>query len=346
MNAPYQNALRPDTTVIEHLRPLRPYLDDPAVTEVCVNRPGEVWVEAHGRWTRHDVPSLDFGHCRSLATAVATLSGQYTSEADPLLGAPLPGGERIQFVQPSACPADTIVLCIRKPPTTLWRLADFEAMGLFDRIRPPGGGLGEVDQALMRLLRERRYADFLRLAVRSRRTLVVAGKTGSGKTTLMRALVEEVPSAERLVTIEDTAELALPSHPNRVHLFYSKGGQGASAVSAQQLLEACLRLRPDRILLAEVRGAEAYAFLRLAASGHPGSMTSLHAGSCEEAFEQLALMVRESAAGGGMTMPEIARLARSVVDIVVHLDVDAEVGAGAPGRHITGIHFDPAGTGP
>ena len=165
--------------------------------------------------------------------------------------------------------------------------------------------------------------------------MVVAGKTGSGKTAFMKGLVEEVPVTERLITIEDAAELTLPSHPNKLHLFYSKGGQGASAVSAKLLLEACLRLRPDRIFLAEMRGEEAFYFLRLAASGHPGSVTSVHAGSCELAFEQISLMVRESAGGGGMTMPEINRLARSVIDVVVHFGVDAG------GRFISGIHYDP-----
>ncbi len=165
--------------------------------------------------------------------------------------------------------------------------------------------------------------------------VVLIGRSGSGKSTLLRSLISVFPPDERIITIEDTAELLLPSHDNKLHLFYSKNAQGTSAVTAKQLLEACLRLRPDRIFLAEVRGEEAYYFLRLAASGHPGSVTSLHAGSCELAFEQIALMVRESPAGGGMTMPEIKQLAHEVIDIVVHFD------NGTDGRHITDIHYDP-----
>jgi type IV secretion system protein VirB11 len=206
---------------------------------------------------------------------------------------------------------------------------------LFERIRATTSKLRPFEETLLELKEKRRYAEFMRAAVHHHQTIVVAGKTGSGKTTFMKALVEEVSRLERLITIEDAAELLLPSHRNKLHLFFSKNAQGASDVSAKQLLEACLRLRPDRIFLAEVRGEEAYYFLRLAASGHPGSITSLHAGSCELAFEQLALMVRESPAGGGMTMPEIKQLARSVVDVVVHFDNDAD------GRHITGIHYDP-----
>jgi len=326
--------VRADATVVEYLKPFRHFLDLPDLNEICVNRPGELFLERSDGWQRVEVPELTFQHCRSLAGAIATLTGQFTNENAPLLGAPLPTGERIQFVQPSATAAGIVAVCIRKPSTFQPTLSLFEEQGLFARIRPNIHQLKPFEHELLTLMEEGRYAEFLRRAVVLHQTIVVAGKTGSGKTTFMKALVEEVPQHERLITIEDAAEL-LPSHSNKLGLFYSKNNQGTSAVTAKQLLEACLRLRPDRIFLAEVRGEEAYYFLRLAASGHPGSVTSLHAGSCELAFEQIALMVRESAAGGGMTMPEIKNLAREVIDIVVHFD------NGSDGRHITGIHYDP-----
>lgn len=327
--------VRADATVVEYLKPFQRYLALPDLNEICVNRPGELFVEHSGGWQRYEVPELSFQHCRSLAGAIATLTGQFTSENAPLLGAQLPTGERIQFVQPGATTAGTVAVCIRKPSTFLPSLDRFEEQGLFARIRPNTQQLKPFEHELLALKEEGRYAEFLRKAVLLHQTVVVAGKTGSGKTTFMKALVEVVPRHERLITIEDTAELLLPSHDNKLHLFYSKNAQGTSSVTAKQLLEACLRLRPDRIFLAEVRGEEAYYFLRLAASGHPGSVTSLHAGSCDLAFEQIALMVRESPAGGGMTMPEIKDLAREVIDVVVHFD------NGADGRHITGIHYDP-----
>lgn len=331
----FSSCVRPDATVVEYMKPLRAHLDRPGVVEVVVNRPEEIFVETHSGWEKIAAPGLTFKHCRSLAGAVATLTGQHTSENAPLLGAPLPTGERIQFVQPCATAAGIVAICIRKPSSFLPRLGDFQKSGLFSRIVPATRQLRPFEEELLALKDQGRFDEFFRLAVRHHQTIVVAGKTGSGKTTFMKALVEEVPLHERLLTIEDAAELLLPSHANKLHLFYSKNAQGTSSVSAKELLEACLRLRPDRIFLAEVRGEEAYYFLRLAASGHPGSITSLHAGSCELAFEQLALMVRESAAGGGMTAPEIKQLARDVIDIVVHID------NGSDGRHITGIHYDP-----
>jgi type IV secretion system protein VirB11 len=151
----------------------------------------------------------------------------------------------------------------------------------------------------------------------------------------MKGLVDEVPTHERLITIEDTAELTMPHHPNVVHLYYSKDGQGTARVSAKSLLEACLRMKPDRIFLAEVRGDECFHFVRLAASGHPGSITSVHAGSCALAFEQMALMIRESGAGGGLGMHEIKSLLRVVVDVVVQFDRDER------GRFVSELYYQP-----
>jgi len=144
-----------------------------------------------------------------------------------------------------------------------------------------------------------------------------------------------VPKHERLFTIQDVADLALPIHPNVVHLFYSKDAQGTAKVTAKSLLEACLRMKPDRIFLAEVRGDECFHFIRLAASGHPGSITSVHAGSCALAIEQMALMIRESGAGGGLRLDEIKTLLGIVIDGSVQFDRDER------GRFIPEIFYEP-----
>jgi len=171
--------------------------------------------------------------------------------------------------------------------------------------------------------------------VRKHQTIVVSGKTGSGKTTFMKGLVEEVSHSERLITIQDTAELTLPHHPNVVHLYYSKDAQGAAKVTAKSLLESCLRMKPDRIFLAEVRGDECFYFVRLAASGHPGSITSLHAGSCALALEQMSLMIRETSAGGGLRLDEIKGLLNMVVDVIIQFERDER------GRFISELMYEP-----
>ena len=324
------------TSVIEFLRPLRALLDRPGVTEVCINQPGEAWIETYEGWHPESVPALSLDRCHALAIAVATWADQQISAERPLLSATLPTGERVQFVIPPAVTRGTVSITIRKPSKLIKRLGEFEQDGLFARLgaaskRPPQPH--EAD--MLALHRQGRHAEFLRHAVRHRQTIVVSGRTGSGKTTFIKGLAEEIPIQERLITLQDAAELTLPHHPNSVHLFYSKDGQGAAKVTPKTLLESCLRMKPDRILLAEVRGDECFAFVRLAASGHPGSITSVHAGSCALAFEQMALMVRESGAGGSLDIAEIHRLLHAVVDIVVQFDRDER------GRFISEIHYQP-----
>jgi type IV secretion system protein VirB11 len=327
------------TSVIEFLRPLREQLDAPGVLEVCVNRPGELLVETVQGWLAMDAPAMTQERCLSLATAVATFCDQQINQERPLLAATLPSGERIQFVIPPAVPRGTVSITVRKPSSVIRRLDDFEREGLFERtLRTEpnqAAALQDFERELLALKAAGRYAEFLRLAVRQRQTVVVSGRTGSGKTTFMKGLVEEVPLHERLITIEDTAELTLPNHPNVVHLFYSKDAQGTARVTAKSLLEACLRMKPDRIFLAEVRGDECFHFVRLAASGHPGSITSVHAGSCALAFEQMALMIRETGSGSGLRMDEIKSLLAIVVDVVVQFDRDER------GRFISEIQYAP-----
>jgi len=327
------------TSVVEFLRPLREQLDTSGVLEVCVNRPGEMHVETQHGWHVVACPQLTLAHCLSLATAVATYCDQCISAQRPLLAATLPSGERIQFAIPPAVTRDTVSITVRRPSELVRGLDDFERDGLFDRVEaatPDAAGAAHAVEALLRAhLAAGRWTQFLRLAVRQHRTIVVSGRTGSGKTTFMKALLQEVAGHERLITIEDTAELTLPGHLNAVHLFYSKDAQGVAEVTPQTLLEACLRMKPDRILLAELRGPECFSFVRLAASGHPGSITSVHAGSCELAFEQMSLMIRQSPAGAGLRGDEVARLLRLVIDVVVQFDRDAR------GRYLSQVHYAP-----
>jgi type IV secretion system protein VirB11 len=325
------------TSVIEFLRPLREVLDAPGVLEVCINRPGELLIETNKGWQVNPAPEMTQERCLSLATAVATWCDQQINQERPLLSATLPSGERIQFVIPPAVARGTVSITVRKPAHLIKRLDDFDHDGLFERTLAPDARSGgtSIDEQLRALQVARRYAEFLRLAVRHHQTIVVSGKTGSGKTTFMKGLIEEVPPHERLITIQDTAELTLPHHPNVVHLFYSKDEQGTARVTPKSLLEACLRMKPDRIFLAEVRGDECFYFVRLAASGHPGSITSVHAGSCALALDQMSLMIRESGAGGGLRMHEIRELLGNVIDVIVQFDRDER------GRFISEIVYKP-----
>jgi type IV secretion system protein VirB11 len=182
--------------------------------------------------------------------------------------------------------------------------------------------LDATERELKRLLAASEFEAFMRLAVRSRKNIVVSGPTGSGKTTWTKALIREIPGDERLVTIEDAKELVLDRHPNHVRLFYSKDDQGVARVTPKQLLESCLRMKPDRILLAELRAEEAFDYLRNVNSGHPGSITSVHATTAELAFEQLVLLVKQNPGGRELARIDIKSLLYLLVDIVIQFGVD------------------------
>lgn len=328
------------TSVNFHLMPLKEWMDDSEITEVVINRPGEVWCERECKWERHEVPSLTFEHCRSLATAVAKFSANEVSDVRPILSAILPEGERIQVVMPPACEQGTVSVTIRKPSFTVRTLADYAEQKFFEHIRPITHDLSPDELELMRLKEQHDYVNFLRRAVQLEKVIVVAGETGSGKTTFMKALMQEIPSDQRIITIEDVPELFLPSHPNHVHLFYPSEAkeEDNAPVTAAALLKSCLRMKPTRILLAELRSGETFDFINVAASGHGGSITSCHAGSAELTFERLALMVLQNRQGRTLPYEVIRRLLYMVVDVVVHVHNDVH---GDFGRHITEVWYEP-----
>lgn len=312
------------------------YMGSPEVTEICINNPGEIYLETRQGWQRIEVPGLNFERARQFCTAVVNESntGQRITDTDPVVSLTFPTGQRAQFVIPPACDAGKVSITIRLPSKHTKSLQQYQEDGFFDQILEQGNTLGEHDRELLELKYSRNYADFFKKAVLYKKNIVVSGATGSGKTTFMKALVNHIPGDERLVTIEDARELFI-SQPNAVHLLYSKGGQSTSNVTAKSCMEACLRMKPDRIILAELRGDESFYFIRNCASGHPGSITSCHAGSTLQTWDQLALMVKASAEGAGLEFAIIKRLLMMTIDVLVHIK------AHAGKRHITGIDFNP-----
>lgn len=317
-----------EATVIESsaleltLRALRPILARSDVTELCINRPGEAFIETRSGWCCEPLPFADLDWCRRLAKLVANSTAQRIDEESPLLSASLPTGERIQIVLPPATTPGTVAITIRRPSDRVWTMRELAQSGLFRRCVAASGELDATEQELVRLHQARDFEAFLSLAVRARKNIIVSGATGSGKTTFTKSLILEIPSDERLVTIEDAKELVLDQHPNSVRLYYSKDGQGQARLTPKQLLESCLRMRPDRILLAELRSEEAYYYLRNVNSGHPGSITSVHASSAQLAFEQLMLLVKESPGGRDLAREDIKSLLYMLVDVVVQFGVD------------------------
>jgi type IV secretion system protein VirB11 len=319
-----------------NLSALRPLLSDPDVTELCINRPGEAFIETRAGWRTQALPFADYAWCHRLAKLVANSTRQRIDEESPLLSASLPSGERIQIVLPPATSQQCVAITIRRPSDQVWSIEELTRSGIFRATRHATQELDSTETELISLLQGQQYDRFMRVAVASRKNILVSGPTGSGKTTYTKALIREIPSEERLITIEDARELVLDRHPNHVRLFYSKDDQGQARVTPKQLLESCLRMRPDRILLAELRAEEAFDYLRNVNSGHPGSITSVHAASAELAFEQLVLLVKQSKGGQELSRADIKQLLYLLVDVVIQFGVEHHQ------RFIKEIWYDPA----
>jgi type IV secretion system protein VirB11 len=296
-----------------YLAPFKDWLERESVTEILVNRPGEIWIEDATQSTMQRIahPGVDDQLLQRLAEQVARVSHQGINREHPLLAATLPDGARIQLCGPPATRGHW-ALAIRRHRLVNLRLDDYDRGPIAKAAPKP-----QPDPVNAPI-------DFLRDAVQRRCTILVSGGTSSGKTTFLNAMLREIPAEDRVVLVEDTAELRLPN-ANGVGLIAVKGELGEAKVSADDLLQAALRLRPDRIVLGELRGRETVSFLRAINTGHPGSFSTVHANSPKGALEQIALMAMQT--GIGMGRRETIDYAASVIDIIVQLDrVDGKRG--------------------
>ena len=316
-----------------YLAPLQTWLERPNVTDILVNRPGEVWVETmQGVMTREAAPDLTEVVLGRLARQVAAASHQGVSRERPLLSATLADGARIQVIAPPAT-RDGLVLAVRRQAIADLSLQDLGQAGLFSTVETATKNAGR-DAQLQGLLDAKRYEDFLRAAVKARKSIVISGGAGAGKTTLLNALLKEISEDERLIAIEDAPEIRL-HHDNALGLVAVRGDQGEARVTVDDLLGASLRMRPDRIILGELRGAEAFSFLRAVNSGHPGSLTTVHADSTTGALDQIALLALSSGLDLGWT--HLQTYVRRIVDVVVQVEKSPT------GRRISEVVFNPNG---
>ena len=293
------------------LAPLSAWLARDDITDIYINRPLEIWIELlGGAIERHEALALTQPALLRLARQIAAHSAQGINREAPLLAASLPDGSRVQIVLPPATRGE-VAIAIRRHvsaglPLEAWRT---------DR-----SAIAGVEEAAYAEPQQKAHADpidELRDAVRNRQNILVSGGTSSGKTTLLNALLQEVPEHERLILIEDAPELLL-RHSNAVGLVAARGAMREADVTAEDLLIAALRMRPDRIILGEVRGSEALTFLRAMNTGHPGSLSTIHADSPERAIDQLALLVL-SASSNLSFANAVDYISRSI-DLIVQLE--------------------------
>lgn len=330
-------------TVRELMKPLAAIMEPVEVTELTVNRAGEVWANTRGAWVRHAVEGLTHTHLASLANALAVYNGLPLVS---ILSVVFPDGERGQIVTPPACLDGTLSISIRKHATNAFSLEELEAGGVFegtqdvafnllsfDRIEAQRHvtdmtRLDEKEAELLSLKQEGKWREFLIQAVRYKRNIIISGKTGSGKTTFARSLIQYIPMDERIITIEDVHELKMESHPNKVHLLY---GKGSGRVSSEDALASCMRQSPDRILLAELRGNEAWDYINSLNTGHPGSITTTHANNAIQTYERVTSLVKKSEAGRDIGIDLIRQLLYTTLEVVLYYE----------NRRLKEVFYDP-----
>ncbi|MDH2998062.1 P-type DNA transfer ATPase VirB11 [Pasteurellaceae bacterium LFhippo2] len=297
--------------------------DRKEITEIVINKFGEIFYEDDKGFhigTAEECARVTKENCERFANAIAGSCDQDLNEKNPILGTTLPTDERIQIVIPPSIDRNQFSITIRKPMSKSLTLEQYEASGFFSEI-VIGDHFHQMDYDLANALNEKDYLKFFRLAVESGlKNIAIAGATGSGKTTFMKACFNEIPEHERLITIEDVRELFSDKHDNIVNLLYpSEATTNENSVTPARLLKSCLRMKPDRILLAELRAGEAFDYINAISSGHGGSITSLHAGSKDEVIRRLTLMTLQNETGSRLPYDTAKSIIEDTIDIIVHI---------------------------
>lgn len=318
------------------LAPLSPFFQDKTVNEILINKPYEVFVERKGIMEYHSMPMLDSRHLRRLFTFIANENSQILSEESPLLSGNLYDGSRVQLVIPPA--SKDYALSIRRPSVQKLTLDDYQSLGFykhtkgFDIAMSESDQLSDADWSLSELYHQKRWGNFIALAVQLKKNIVVSGQTSSGKTTYLNACIAQIPLHERIITLEDTYELSIP-HRNLVSLCAPKKREGITgSLSMQDLVQCSLRLRPERIIMGEIRGAEVMDFISACSTGHEGSITSIHANNPKIALMRMVQLYKRNNVPS-MSDDEIRKELDSVIDIII------QVGKTSNGREALSVYY-------
>ncbi len=326
---PHASYIQKDQAVAQLLQPLDHFLEDPKITELSICRPCEIWTKSFEGWQMHSAPELTISFLQTLITAIIVYNGMAPKSINYVL---LPGGQRGTIVQTPAVLNGALSFMIRKHSLIVKTLEELNIEGAFDNftdvsfnkpsekeannllLKQDFTRLEPFEVQLLQLKRDGKILNFLEKCILHKRNIIIAGKTGSGKTTFARSLIEKVPVKERIITIEDVHELFLPNHPNHVHMIY---GSGAGRVSADECLDACMRQSPDRIFLAELRGNETWEYLNSLNTGHPGSITTTHANNALQTFERCATLIKRSEVGRQLDLQMIKQVLYTTIDVVL-----------------------------
>lgn len=319
------------------LKPIYDFLYREGVDEITINKPNEIWLKYGYKWKRED---FEFNE-KDYDLLVSTICSFNAIKNQANLSVILPNGERCQITHKQAVISGQMSFNVRKHSTKLYSLDDLNEQGAFNNWRDVSYNktLNNVDEKildtldpddknLLLLKQNGQILEFLKKIVTTEKNIIIAGATGSGKTTFARSLIAEIPTDKRIITIEDVHELHLPNHPNHLHMMF---GDGVGRMTATEALKACMRLSPDRILLAEIRGNEAYEYLNSMNTGHAGAITTVHANNALSCFDRVATLIKNSDVGKGLDLSSIMMSLNTSIEVILFFKQ----------RKLVEVYFDP-----
>lgn len=310
-------------------------IDIPGLTEIAVNRPGEMFLKISGKWSGSET-KFSLGQYMAFAVALADFNQDSLTESKPVLSATLPGGERVQVIIPPATEQDTISVTIRKPSGVFIEHSQFISQGFYSRINTlEEAGVSDDTRQLIQLYNDNNIAEFIPECIQQGKTMVFCGGTGSGKTTFSNAVIRYIPENLRLITIEDTPETNLNSHQNHVKLFYTAEGSKDIIVTPAMLLRSTFRMNPDRILMTEIRGGEAWDFLKGISSGHAGGITTVHENTPESAITGMVERCYQNTECSNLPYNVLLRKVLKNTDVIMSIKYSGDSNK----RYATGIYF-------
>ncbi|KVW77404.1 P-type DNA transfer ATPase VirB11 [Burkholderia ubonensis] len=312
------------------------FLAAEGVTEVAVNRPGEIATEGRDGWERHEAPDCTYQRLMKLANALVVFAkkGQISAK-DPIKPVTLPDGQRGQVMVPPAIEPDTVSITIRIPSDKRFSVDQLIEYGTFDGFRdvsahqdvPTDVKLDRFEIDMLEAKANRDMKRFFELAIANKLNVMLVGGTGSGKTTVMKALADMVPHNERIGTIEDVHELSLPYHWNHAHMFFSDD------LPAAELVKSSLRMKLSRCYISEMRGHEAWDYLSLLNTGHAGGLTTVHANDCVSAYVRVATLIKQSPVGMNLDWDFVFNEVRRTIDVVMFMETGS--------KKMTELLYDP-----
>ncbi|MCQ9124689.1 P-type DNA transfer ATPase VirB11 [Rodentibacter caecimuris] len=296
-------------------------LDYEGITEVAINQGEEIWFDRGNGWEVKEAPECTYSNLNSLARSLTVFSGLKTAfdDRNPIASVILPDGERGQIITAPATECNTISFTLRKPSLKRFTVDDYQNSGRFTNIQQAEayqkGTIPLYMQEMRKCQKEGRYADFFRIAAANNMNVIAVGGTGSGKTTFAKAYADLIPHNHRLITIEDVHEVTLPYHKNHLHLFFDPDYQKSRGISPKELIKSAMRMKPDHILLTELRGDETWNYFEALNTGHNGSITSTHANDVSSTLARLTALVVQSEMGKVLSETFISKTIASALDV-------------------------------